>query len=735
VIAGDGRDAIDLLPALDANPQVEVTAIVTDDPDATRSRLAPLGPALARQFSARLTRDMDTALAIGGLVAVVDGGASPRMRERLHASRGLQVVTPGLARTLFGFGPVGAVSKPDLLQILREILLSAELTSDQRSVLDLVLQVAVAATGADRGSLLLWDEREGVLRVAASLGIEEELLEKIRVAPGEGIAGRAFASRSALLVHGKADRQHWQILRERDDVESAISAPLLDGERALGVLNLSHARNHQQFDEDDLRFVEELARLDARILARAKEFDRLLRESRQHRLEADLRRTLARNDDLGERLDEACSRIAQGVGADVAELWLCAAEPAALVLRATSARSSGTAERPGPGIVRHAAHARRAVWLAGCGPDAALRCAALPLADEETFLGVLTLYGARDGVDDALEARWSAGAQSLVESLRDALATERTRLASQRSMALAEALAAFPTCRSAQQVHDLLAASALLVLDAEDAVLRLRHDASSRFPVVAWSGAGGWRRPPFAEVERKLAAEAMRTRQTQRATAAALDGPLGAADTGAIAHALIREGWVVGTLCVFGKAAPSRLFTDGFDAADEDALATLARHAHVALSALDREPRLPASAAALPGRRELRERLSIEIERARIRGHRVLLVEIEIAGLDALEDARGEKPAAGDVLREALRAFDLVARVGQDRFAALVPEPDEETSALLARLHRALRESLDVGLEPLPHPAIRMGYAAFPDDGGDVAALEARSATPRVEAS
>ena len=35
--------------------------------------------------------------------------------------------------------------------------------------------------------------------------------------------------------------------------------------------------------------------------------------------------------------------------------------------------------RPGTGIVRQAADARRAVWLAGAGPDAMLRYAALPL--------------------------------------------------------------------------------------------------------------------------------------------------------------------------------------------------------------------------------------------------------------------------------------------------------------------------------------------------------------------
>jgi signal transduction protein with GAF and PtsI domain len=113
------------------------------------------------------------------------------------------------------------MSKPDLLRALRESLDSYDLTHDRRGLLRLVLQIAVTATGADRGSLMLWDERERVLRVEVAIGIEDEVIPKIRVQPGEGIAGRAFAAERSILLHGKADRTRFDIVRERDDVESA----------------------------------------------------------------------------------------------------------------------------------------------------------------------------------------------------------------------------------------------------------------------------------------------------------------------------------------------------------------------------------------------------------------------------------------------------------------------------------------------------------------------------------
>ena len=741
LIAGHSREGLELLPVLEANPMVEVAAILTEDPSAARGLLEDIDVDLVRRFAPLLTQDIEAALASPGLVAVIDADAPPRVRERLNGSRGLQVVTPGLARTLFAFGPVNAFSKPDLLQILREILLSAELTRDHRSVLDLVLQVAVAATGADRGSLLLWDEHAGVLRVAAALGIEEELLEKIRVAPGDGIAGRAFVERRALLLHGKADRQRWQILRERDDVESAISAPLLHGARVLGVLNLSHAKRKSQFDEEDLRFVEELAQLDARILARADEFGRLLRDSQLNRLEAQLRRALAGSEPLCGRLHASCALVAESLQIRVAELWLSDPETGAQSLRATSRSSSAALSRPGPEIVHTAAAASRPVWLAGSGPDAAFRCAALPLLSGGASIGVLLLQGERDPSEEHLEERWTCAARALEESLKDALIASKTRLASLRGVRLAEAMVAFSSCRVARELHDLLVTSALVLLDAEDAVLRLRHDGSSRFPIVAWSGSGGWRRPPMAELERKLAAEAARSRRAVR-TAAGGGGAEGVqssplATTTGLVQPLLREGWVAGSLCVLGKATQVHSFGESFDADDEIALGQLARYAQMALAALGDAAAVQLVPAPPPDRRALRERLGIELARSRARGHRVVLVEIEMPGL-GISSEMGAEPVALEVaasLRESLREFDLVACVGPDRFAALVPEPEEEVPALLARLHGALRDVLARAVQTTPGPSVRMGYAVFPDDGGDVEELESRASEPRVEGS
>jgi GAF domain-containing protein len=752
VIAGHSREGLELAPLLEANPAVEVCAIVADDPAAARAVLESIDPASAQRLAPRITADVERALAVPGLAAVIDADAPPALRRRLVAARGVPVTSPALARMLYAFGPADAFSKPDLLSALREIMDSADLTRDRRSVLDLVLQVAVTATGADRGSLMLWDAEERALRVAVALGIEEELIAKIRVRAGEGIAGRAFAAERAVLLHGKADHTRWQIVRERDDVESAISAPLVHQGRVLGVLNLSHARHQNQFTEEDLGFVEELARLDARILARAEELHGILRESATLRVESQLRRVLSRAEPLPARLSAACALLADGLRGGAARLWLCEpSEPAAsrpepgapvagLVLQASSTRVDplGGRERlaSGQGLPGRAAAERRALWLAGRPPDTDVCSAALPLLAGDELLGALEVSGAGDAAE--LPDRLAAAALALADELAGALRTARLERDARRNDRLGAAAAALAGCDDARALWDLVASSALGLLEAQDAVLRLRDPESGRFRIVAWSGIGQWRRAPLAELERRLATEAMRTRKLVRVADLASDPALAEHAVGvatAMIAPLLREGQPAGSLSVLGKVPEEPLLGDRFGPADESVLERLAAHAQAALAAF-REPERPDldPATGLPTARPLRERLEEELARSRFRGHRLALVELRAAALAPEPEARpaaaAERIAAAlaRALRGALRPFDVLARTAPDAFAALVPEPEQEPPALLAELCRRAREVLAGHGAPTQ---LQVGYAVFPDDAVDAEGLEARAGEAR----
>jgi len=602
---------------------------------------------------------------------------------------------------------------------------------------------------------MLWDAHERVLRVAVALGIEEELIAKIRVRAGEGIAGRAFAAERAVLLNGKADHTRWQIVRERDDVESAISAPLVHQSRVLGVLNLSHARHQNQFTEEDLAFVEELARLDARIIARAEELHGILRESASLRVESQLRRVLSRAEPLPARLTAACALLADGLRGGTARLWLCepaepgtvGPEPAAvpstgLALQASSTRVDplGGRERlaPGQGLPGRAAAERRALFLAGRAPDTELCSAALPLLAGDELLGALEVSGAGDLAGE-LPDRLTAAALGLAEELAAQLRTARLERDARRNDRLGAAAAALAGCEDARALWDLVASSALTLLEAQDAVLRLRDPESGRFRIVAWSGIGQWRRAPLAELERRLATEAMRTRKLVRVADLSSEPALAEHAVGvatAMIAPLLREGQPAGSLSVLGKVPEEPLLGDRFAPADEAVLERLAQHAQAALAAF-REPERPDldTATGLPTARLLRERLEEELARSRFRGHRLVLLELRAAGLapEARPAAAAERIAGAlaRALRGALRPFDVLARTAPERFAALVPEPEQEPQALLAELCRRAREVLAGHGAPVQ---LQVGYAVFPDDAVDAEGLEARAGEARLQA-
>lgn len=136
----------------------------------------------------------------------------------------------------------------------------------------------------------------------------------------------------------------------------------------------------------------------------------------------------------------------------------------------------------------------------------------------------------------------------------------------------------------------------------------------------------------------------------------------------------------------------------------------------------------------LADRREFDERIRAEVLCARRAGDGLSLVMAEIDHFPAYIQARG-RHAADDVLRRVARLLaaacerenDIVARVGPQTFALLLPATDGEGAAeVVARLRRALDH---LGL---PHPdsptaatlSLSLGLACFKRDGDELDLFE-----------
>lgn len=165
---------------------------------------------------------------------------------------------------------------------LREILdVSALITSslDPREIRRQAVEAAARLVDAERASLLLVDGKRHDMYFEVALGDESGDLTRVRMTPGEGIAGRVLKQCRAVIVHDvQSDPQHRADLDGKTGftARSMICAPLSCKGEALGVIQVINKRNGD-FTEQDLAVVSTLANQIAVAIENARLYRRLRR--------------------------------------------------------------------------------------------------------------------------------------------------------------------------------------------------------------------------------------------------------------------------------------------------------------------------------------------------------------------------------------------------------------------------------------------------------------------------
>ena len=746
VIVGHSREGLGLIPALEANPAVEITALVGEDVESYRAALRAALLSVPDAIATRVTADLETALAEPHLSAVIDAGAPAELRGRLQRLAPVPIAIPPLARLLYGYGPIRALSRYDLLQTLRSMADSHDLALHRRGLLDAVLQLALGAVDADRGSIMLWDASERALRIGVAVGIEKELLGKIRVRPGEGIAGRSLAAERPLAIHGRAAPDQYRIFRERDDVASALSAPLVFEARVLGVLNLSRMRSRNPFESADLEFIEQLSRVGARLIAGAEEYDALRRESEALRAAARLRQLLARAGPLSDRLQAVCAELAADVHG-VVRLFLYDGDLDVLILQAASSGVDALGRRErlrlGDGVVGRVAASRQAALLQGALGDTAGLFAALPLEAEGRLVGVMSFEGFEtcESGEHPL-ARLRAATETLARGVAERLHAARLERATARQLELTRCIGKLAAASDRNAACEISSETALSLLEAQDAVLRLAEDDRDRYRVACWAGLSADRQDHLAALEKELSGEALRHRAPLRVPPRG-GGPTRSAAMSEVGAALVQpllgdERWL-GTLSVLGRVPGDPLLGEGFGEEEEGLLQQVAEHLVRSLRRCSAEEEAHSSASSEAGRggalARWRARLAEEVARSGRCGHALALVYLAFES-PWLRGTRDDSPdqaaaAAAAALRGALRPFDVIVREAPSRLIALIPEPEGDIPGLVASLGSAAQRAWEA-VSQGQSCELQIGYAAYPSDGTTAEALERRAREPRV---
>jgi GAF domain-containing protein len=143
-----------------------------------------------------------------------------------------------------------------LSQVARD--LGGNLSLDE--ILRELLAAAAALTASQHGTVLLLDEtgERATHRVALDSGNMAPLELVAKPIMRQGLAGWAVRERRAALVHDTEDDSRWLPAPGLGDVRSALAAPLLRADRALGVITLAHDLPGR-YTEDHLQILETLS--------------------------------------------------------------------------------------------------------------------------------------------------------------------------------------------------------------------------------------------------------------------------------------------------------------------------------------------------------------------------------------------------------------------------------------------------------------------------------------------
>ncbi len=130
------------------------------------------------------------------------------------------------------------------------------MSHSRQEVLDELIQAVSGQLNAQRVSIMLFDEKDQVLRVAAAVGPAAEKIARAEVAPGDRIAGRVFQEGKPLILNGGPDEnpEFAHVLRS-GEIAAAICFPLKARERTLGVINVSRVGEGEPFSEADIEML------------------------------------------------------------------------------------------------------------------------------------------------------------------------------------------------------------------------------------------------------------------------------------------------------------------------------------------------------------------------------------------------------------------------------------------------------------------------------------------------
>ena len=320
---------------------------------------------------------------------------------------------------------------------------TAEITRelDLGTLLNLIIERAIALVGSERGRIWLWDETERVLTPQAP-SQTEEFIHEVSVRLGESVVGTVAERGEGIIVNDyAASPLAHPVLVKRTLCAAIVAEPLLYRGRLLGVITAYDATPRRPFTEDDRAVLTLFAGQAAVAIENARLFEESARRGRRLSAILDVTRRLARGVDLPLMLTSIAEEAMRLFEVDNAGFRMLEGDD--LVLAGLAGHAAATMPRPRikvgqslSGKVVELGRSIRCDFASSVDlvPDSAAAAQALgythflgvPLHVGERIIGVLTFRARRPFTmpDQELAEAFAGEAAVAIEQSRLLAATE-----------------------------------------------------------------------------------------------------------------------------------------------------------------------------------------------------------------------------------------------------------------------------------------------------------------------
>jgi signal transduction histidine kinase/CheY-like chemotaxis protein len=209
-----------------------------------------------------------------------------------------------------------------LYQVSQEI--SASLDPDY--ILERALILACQALSGMMGRAFLYIPNEDRLKLSAMYGWPNVTLQevdaKLKIRPGRGASGVVFQQRQAVSIPDIDVDPHWLGFTGLDDkTRSAISAPILAGDKTLGVFTLMH-QAPGAFSEEHLYLLQAISQQVGLALSNASRYQETNRRLAEITLIHDLAQTFNQRLEVNILLEEVVKTLAREFGYPQVRIFL-----------------------------------------------------------------------------------------------------------------------------------------------------------------------------------------------------------------------------------------------------------------------------------------------------------------------------------------------------------------------------------------------------------------------------